>query len=590
MNTAKHVGRIGALAVALGIGNVRRAATRMTVSVGVAVLVVMVTVVLALVSTVSPVVRLTADSTALILGGTSVPTPDDYYIETVKSHFIAPTHPGQEITYVAVTTPEEGWPVTGLLRLIGFAVGPQSVWGPGGAGWPEEPWWKLSGLFDLTYDQSFQAGVGDLEQAMAKYGNDHLVIYGYSQGAVIANLEKPKLAEQYPPGTKAPDIDFVLSGDPNVPNGGIHARFPGLYVPIGWTLNGPEPTDTQFHTDVITRQYDGLADFPLYPLNLVADLNALLGLAYVHLYDLDVSLPADPTTSKYYQGTHGDTSYYFFETPDLPLFAPLRTLGVPESLIDVVEPFFRAIVELGYDRTIPPWEPTPARLIPPLNPASVATDLVNAIGEGINNAAALIGSPPLVSIPAPVTLAAPATETAKADVSPQVMSTEIPTQTEQVMSTGASKDLAPSTTKVNETVSADVSQQVTPTETVTEAGQMTSTKTVANAAKATEVSTGPTAANAVDASASASTPKPAKPAGQPAKPRPVVRDSLGVGRQLHDRPHRGDADQPTTRGAAASDVAATAGPSSVPAPPVASSSTGSNSSDTDSSDSDAGES
>ena len=75
------------------------------------------------------------------------------------------------------------------------------------------------------------------------------------------------------------------------------------------------------------------------------------------------------------------------------MFGPLRTLGVPEPLIDVVEPFFRVIVELGYDRSIPPWEPTPARLIPRLNPVKVAADLVNAIGEGINNAAALIGSP-----------------------------------------------------------------------------------------------------------------------------------------------------------------------------------------------------
>ncbi len=75
------------------------------------------------------------------------------------------------------------------------------------------------------------------------------------------------------------------------------------------------------------------------------------------------------------------------------MFGPLRTLGVPEPVIDVVEPFFREIVELGYDRSIPPWEPTPARLIPLLNPVTVAGDLVDAIGEGINNAAALIGAP-----------------------------------------------------------------------------------------------------------------------------------------------------------------------------------------------------
>ena len=222
---------------------------------------------------------------------------------------------------------------------------------------------------------------------------------------------------------------------------------------------------------MINRQYDGFADFPLYPLNLISLLNAVLGIFYVHLYPFDVSLPADPTTSPAYQGTHGDTSYYFFETQDLPLFAPLRTLGVPESLIDVVEPFFRVIVELGYDRSIPPWEPTPARLIPPLDPVTVATDLVNAIGEGINNAAALVGSPPPLSSPAPVTLAAPATETAKADISPQVTSTDTPTQTEQVTSTGAatgtqqmSMDMAPSTKKVTETANADVSRQVTPTE------------------------------------------------------------------------------------------------------------------------------
>ena len=45
MGNAKHIGRVGALAVALGVGNVRRTATRMTVSIGAAALVVMATVV-----------------------------------------------------------------------------------------------------------------------------------------------------------------------------------------------------------------------------------------------------------------------------------------------------------------------------------------------------------------------------------------------------------------------------------------------------------------------------------------------------------------------------------------------------------------
>jgi hypothetical protein len=340
------------------------------------------------------------------MGTSGVPTPDDFYVENVKNRFIAPTHPGQ-IDYVKVTTPEGFWPLAGvgrLVSLLGLGIGGSpEIFGPGGPAW-DVPWWNLTGLFDLTLDQSIQAGVGDLEDAMAAHPNESLVIFGYSQSAVIANRVKRKLAEQYPAGTEAPDIDFVLGGDPNLPNGGLFARFPGLYIPIlDWSFDGPAPTDTQFDTVEITRQYDFLADFPLYPLNVISDLNALLGFFYVHTYPFDVSLAPDPTTPPPIHSKTGDTDYYFFPTEDLPLFGPLRTLGVPEPLIDVVEPFFREIVELGYDRTIPPWEPTPARLIPPLNPAKVAADLVDAVGEGVNNALALTGSAPLLGIPAPIT-------------------------------------------------------------------------------------------------------------------------------------------------------------------------------------------
>lgn len=389
--------------IALRVKNLRRTATRMSVSIGVAVLMMATVVPLSTASASSSDVP-PPDKTALIMGGTTVPTPDAALIDVVKNQYIAPTQPGQHINYVAVTTPEELWPFTGLLRLLATALGPPYA-GFDSPVWPDEPWWKLSGLFDLTIDQSVQAGVADLEKSMAAHGNDDLVIYGISQGATIANVEKQRLAEQYP-GTTAPDIDFVLSGDPNVPNGGLYARFPGLYIPIlNWSFNGPEPTNTKFDTVVITRQYDAFADFPLYPLNLIADLNAVLGFVYVHIYDLDVSLAPDPSTSPPTKSQYGDTTYYFFRTDDLPLFGPLRQLGVPEPVIDVVEPVVRVLVELGYDRSIPLGDPTPARLIPPINPVKVATDLVNAVGEGINNALALTRLAPQLKIPAPGTSA-----------------------------------------------------------------------------------------------------------------------------------------------------------------------------------------
>ena len=375
--------------------------------------------------------------------------------------------------------------------------------------------------------------------------------------------------------------------------------FPASTSPFEWTFDGPEQTDTQFQTHVIIRQYDGVADFPLYPLNPVATLNALLGIVYVQPFLFDVSLAPDPTATPATVSQHGNTTYYFFETEDLPLFGPLRTLGVPESLIDVVEPFFRVLVELGYDRTIPPGEPTPARLIPPLDPAKVITDLVNAIGEGVKNALALVGLPPLLSIPAPATLAAPATETATTERFPQVTSSSTLTQTQQVTSTGAafgtrqlSTDTATSTTVIA-TARADAFPRVAPSEVVTETDPPTSAQTATDTEQSTppknitETTTAtsmaasavvPSARPTPEASAtSALTSKPAKPAGQPAKPWPVVRDSLGVDQQLPGRSHRGGGHQPTTQTAAAGAGEATGARSSAPSSSAASSSTGSSS-------------
>jgi PE-PPE domain len=225
------------------------------------------------------------------------------------------------------------------------------------------------------------------------HDSNPLVIYGLSQGAGVANVVKKRLAQQYS-AENAPDIQFVVGGDPNLPNGGLMSRFPGLYIPVlDLSFNGAAATDTPFKTVEICREYDGFSDLPLYPLNLIADLNAIMGIAYLHTNSFDVSLPENPTTSPAYQGSHGDTTYYFFKTENLPLFAPLRALGVPEKLIDVVEPFFRVIVDAGYDRSIKPWVPTPARLIPSVAPEKFAADLAGAINEGFDNARALIGLP-----------------------------------------------------------------------------------------------------------------------------------------------------------------------------------------------------
>src|SRR5690348_9925681 len=88
MSTAKYVTRIRALAVTLGVGIV------VTTAPGVAV----------------AKAADSADKTALLLGGSGIPTWNVADVEVIMHQFIAPTHPDQTIEPVAVTTPNELWP------------------------------------------------------------------------------------------------------------------------------------------------------------------------------------------------------------------------------------------------------------------------------------------------------------------------------------------------------------------------------------------------------------------------------------------------------------------------------------------------
>ncbi|WP_242639379.1 PE-PPE domain-containing protein [Mycolicibacterium sp. S2-37] len=340
---------------------------------GVVCLSLLAAAVLALASTVSSAVSLLA-TTALVMSGTFTPTPPPWFVDMAKNQFIVPTHPGRDIDrYIAVTTPEQAWPVTGF--------------------------------GDYPFGTSVRIGVSDLEAAMATYGSDDLIIFGHSQSSVISYIEKRKLAEQYPIGTPAPDIDFVTIGTLNLPNGGVMTRFWGAYLPfVDFYFNGPAPNDTQFDTDIITQRYDGFADFPMYPVNLLAVANAVAGFFYTHEDYEAVTLAGDP--AEFFVGSQGDTDYYFFPTKDLPLFGPLRGLGVPEPLIDIVEPMTTFFVELGYRRDIPPWVPTPAQLIPVHDPADVIDDFAAAVEETVDNTRALIGA---YRPPAMPTMRAPAT-------------------------------------------------------------------------------------------------------------------------------------------------------------------------------------
>jgi PE-PPE domain len=78
----------------------------------------------------------------------------------------------------------------------------------------------------------------------------------------------------------------------------------------------------------------------------------------------------------------GDATFYFIPTTELPLLDPLRSLGEPEPVLNIFQPALQVVVEAGYDRSIPFGDPTPAELIPTLDPATFTLGFANGVVQG----------------------------------------------------------------------------------------------------------------------------------------------------------------------------------------------------------------
>jgi hypothetical protein len=187
---------------------------------------------------------------------------------------------------------------------------------------------------------------------------------------------------------------LVLLGNGDRPNGGVLARFAGLYVPVlDLTATTATPTETagaapdQITTYDISGQYDPIADLPTNPLNPFSLANTALGTFYVHLNYANL----DPN-SAVLQDQFGDTAYYLIPTYPVPLLKPVEMVPIIGPIVaDMLDPVVRRLVETGYDRTISPGQPTPANFTYFPNPIALAGDLLVAIPTGLDNGLQDIG-------------------------------------------------------------------------------------------------------------------------------------------------------------------------------------------------------
>jgi hypothetical protein len=301
-----------------------------------------------------------AADVALIMGPSGFPIPPRTYVNAANKLYIQVLHPGA--TPVPLTTPEGLYPITGVNTL--------------------------------KINNSVTQGVATLNNAILQQVNagNHVDVFGYSQSSTISSLLMSQLAAEHVPPS---DVSFILVGDPSNPNGGFLERFVSVSAPsFGLTasITGATPSNL-YPTSIYTKEYDGFADFPQYPINLLSDLNAFAGIAFDHTAYLDIT--PQQISGATNLGTFGNTTYYMIPTNNLPLLEPLRWIPFGNPLADLLQPDLTVLVNLGYGSTTQGWSlgppnvPTPFGLLPTnINPATVGTALAQGIPVGVTNAIA----------------------------------------------------------------------------------------------------------------------------------------------------------------------------------------------------------
>jgi hypothetical protein len=260
--------------------------------------------------------------------------------------------------------------------------------------WPVTPEYQ-GGVFGggLTLGQSSHLGAQVVLQAIQTElaAGNKVTVWAYSEGTMDSISAIRTLIAQGSPNVN--QLSFVLAGDGNNPDGGIFERFTGTYIPfLDILFSGSMPANNPYPTVIYSNQYDAIADFPKYPTNVLADLNAWMGtleLDGTHDYFVNpnqvssaIQLPTSP-------GYAGNTTYYMTLTQNLPLVQPLRSLGtVGNAVADLLQPDLRVLVDMGYSD----WGvggdyaniPTPGQLFAIPNLPVVVPDLINGAVQGVH--------------------------------------------------------------------------------------------------------------------------------------------------------------------------------------------------------------
>lgn len=223
---------------------------------------------------------------------------------------------------------------------------------------------------------SVAEGLANLVAALeAAPPGDRLVLIGVSQGDIVLSLLEQALLA----AGEARDVLFVRmagpSGDTGVMGRNWGFKLPGLSFVT-------RPDESPFDQIVLNHEYDGLGHWPVDQLNLLAVLNAALGMLTFHnpgSYAVDLSAfpESDITTTVNSLGAT-TTTYLIRATGLLPLLRPLQALGVDEGLLNDWQRVLKPIIDSAYE---PDRAPMLARVVQSM--VRVVVNGLSRVAEGV---------------------------------------------------------------------------------------------------------------------------------------------------------------------------------------------------------------
>lgn len=201
----------------------------------------------------------------------------------------------------------------------------------------------VTGTNSLTLTESVSQGVTSIDSAIAvaltKIGpNEHVTVVGLSAGSLVADEEIRRLLSN----PNAPDkskLTFVVVAD--------SSRVPFNNNRFDSTISYQyqTPAQTKYDTLVVAAEYDGFADFPDRPWNVLAVANAVAGEIVTHVPSMFTDLSTVPAANVAVtrNALGGVTTRYFIPAAHLPLVQLMPYLASQEASL-------RKIVDSGYVR------------------------------------------------------------------------------------------------------------------------------------------------------------------------------------------------------------------------------------------------